>query len=161
MWDNIPRGAAISCPSIEKALTAETYKDRILGVTENRTVPASTIEAFTGNNIGPRGDMASRSLTARLNVDRPDPANRPFTHPDPIAWTEANRGRILSALYTVLYGNPRLRANDLEPAETRFKMWWHLVGSAIEHAAEQHAQHVAALVVDFASDLQTGESQFP
>ncbi len=41
VWDNIPRGAAISCPSIEKALTAETYKDRILGVSENRTVPAS------------------------------------------------------------------------------------------------------------------------
>ena len=30
-WDNLPRGAAISCPSIEKALTAETYSDRILG----------------------------------------------------------------------------------------------------------------------------------
>ena len=66
VWDNIPRGAVISCPSIEKALTAETYKDRILGVTETRTVPASTVHVFTGNNIAPRGDMASRSLTARL-----------------------------------------------------------------------------------------------
>jgi hypothetical protein len=27
-WDNIARGTAISCPSIEKALTAETYTDR-------------------------------------------------------------------------------------------------------------------------------------
>ena len=30
-WDNLPRGAAISCPSIEKSLTTETYSDRILG----------------------------------------------------------------------------------------------------------------------------------
>ena len=148
VWDNIPRGAVISCSSIEKALTAETYKDRILGVTENRTVPASTVHAFTGNNIGPRGDMASRSLTARLSVDRPDPENRPYVHPDPIAWTEANRGRILSALYTVLLGNPRLRADNPDPAQTRFKMWWHLVASAIEHAAEQHGEHVTALAIN-------------
>ncbi len=30
MWDNIPRGAAISCPSIEKALTTAQYSDRVL-----------------------------------------------------------------------------------------------------------------------------------
>jgi hypothetical protein len=152
VWDNIPRGAAISCASIEKALTAETYKDRILGVSETRTVPASTIQVFTGNNIAPRGDMASRSLQARLSVDRPDPENRTFKHPDPIAWTEANRGRILAALYTILRGNPRLRASNPGPAETRFKAWWHLVGSAVEHAAELHAEdtaeRIAAMVAD-------------
>jgi hypothetical protein len=138
VWDNIPRGAVISCPSIEKALTAETYKDRVLGVSETRTVPATTIQVFTGNNVTPRGDMASRSLMARMAVDRPDPENRVFKHADPIAWTEANRGRILSALYTILRGNPRLHADNPGPAKTRFKMWWHLVGSAIEYAAEQH-----------------------
>jgi hypothetical protein len=147
-WDNIPRGAAISCPSIEKALTTENYKDRVLGVSENRTVPASTIQVFTGNNITSRGDMASRSLTARLSVDRPDPENREFKHPDPIAWTEANRGNILSALYTVLLGNPRLTATKPAAPETRFKMWWHLVGAAVEHAAKQHLEHVEAMTVD-------------
>lgn len=139
VWDNIPRGIAISCPSIEKALTAETYNDRVLGVTESRTVPATTVQAFTGNNVGPRADMASRSLTARLTVNRTDPENREFTHPDPVGWTEANRGRILSALYTILLGNPRLREKSPVPAETRFKMWWHLIGAAIEYAAKQHA----------------------
>jgi len=65
-WDNIARGAAIGCPSIEKALTAVTYIDRVLGETDHRTVPASTVMAFTGNNISPRGDLASRSLTAPM-----------------------------------------------------------------------------------------------
>ncbi len=138
VWDNIPRGVAISCPSIEKALTAETYNDRVLGVSESRTVPATTVQAFTGNNVGPRGDMASRSLTARLTVNRTDPENREFTHPDPVGWSEANRGRILSSLYTILLGNPRLREKSPGPAETRFKMWWHLIGAAIEYAAKQH-----------------------
>jgi hypothetical protein len=151
-WDNLSRGAAISCPSIEKALTAETYSDRVLGESQTRTVPALTVMAFTGNNCVPRGDLASRSLCVRLAVDRPDPENRTFKHADPIGWTEANRGRALASLYTILLGNPRLRAVRPAAAETRFKAWWHLVGSAVEHAAELHAkdttERVAALVAD-------------
>jgi hypothetical protein len=142
VWDNIPRGAAISCPSIEKSLTAALYSDRVLGQTGTRTVPATTINFFTGNNIGPRGDMASRSLQTRLTTDRPDPENRQFTHADPVAWTFNHRGNIVKALYTILLGNPRLSAPTSSPAETRFKGWWHLVGSAVEHAAKLNKQAV-------------------
>jgi hypothetical protein len=53
IWDNIPRGATIGCPHIERASTCEFYQDRVLGVTKTRTAPAYTILAFTGNNIGP------------------------------------------------------------------------------------------------------------
>ena len=35
---------------------------------------AATIHFFTGNNIGPKGDLASRNLTIRLEIDRADPA---------------------------------------------------------------------------------------
>jgi hypothetical protein len=151
-WDNVSRGSTISCPSIEKSLTAAIYSDRVLGQTGTRTVPATTINFFTGNNIAPRGDMASRSLQVRLAVDRPDPENREFQHADPIAWTNNHRGNILRAVYAVLLGNPRLRASAPAAAETRFKAWWHLVGSAVEHAAELHArdtaERVAALVAD-------------
>jgi hypothetical protein len=152
-WDNIARGTAIGCPSIEKALTTETYTDRVLGETEHRSVPAATIMTFTGNNISARGDLASRLLTARIAVDRPDPENRPFAHPDPLVWTEAHRGRILQALYTILLGNTRLRSGrSTPPAETLFKTWYHLIGAAVEHAAKQHteliAEHVKWLVAD-------------
>ena len=148
VWDNIPRGSTISCPSIEKSLTAAIYSDRVLGETGTRSVPATTVNMFTGNNISPRGDMASRSLTARLSCDRPDPENRKFTHADPIAWTIAHRGNILHALYTIMLGNPRLRSSNPTPAETRFKPWWHLVGSAVEHAAAEHVHHVEGRVID-------------
>ena len=62
VWDNIPRGAAIQCPHLERALTSAEYTDRILGVSEQLTVPSLTVMLFTGNNIAPAGDMASRSL---------------------------------------------------------------------------------------------------
>lgn len=139
VWDNIARGTSISCPSIEKALTAETYTDRILGETRQQTVPAFTILTFTGNNIQPRGDLGSRSLIARLSADRPDPENREFRHPDPIGWTQAHRGQILRALYVVLLGNPALRHGSESVPQTRFKDWYHLIGSAIEHAAAEYA----------------------
>ena len=142
VWDNLPRGTVVSCPSIEKALTTEHYSDRVLGETEIKTVPAYTVQVFTGNNVGPRGDLASRCLIARLAVDRPDPENREFKCPDPLAWTDAHRGRILQALYTILLGNPRRgkMKGELTPPPTRFKEWWEMVGSAVEHAAEQHAR---------------------
>jgi hypothetical protein len=139
IWDNIPRGTKISCPHIEKSCTTALYSDRRLGVSEMVAVAAAVIHFFTGNNIGPKDDLTSRSLQVRLEVDRADPENRPFVHPDPIGWTEANRAKILTALYTILLGNPVLRPGSTRVPETRFKTWWRLVGSAVEHAAEQHA----------------------
>src|SRR5262249_53489004 len=43
--------------------------------------------------------------------------------------------KILAALYTILLGNPQLKTPHNAEAKTRFKMWWRLVGSAVEHAA--------------------------
>jgi hypothetical protein len=136
LWDNIARGTQISCPHIEKSCTAAYYADRKLGVSEMVATAASTIHFFTGNNVVPTGDLASRSLVIRLEVDRHDPENREFTHPDPIAWTDSKRAEILRAFYTILLGNPTLKEPRNAAMETRFKMWWRVVGSAIEHAAQ-------------------------
>jgi hypothetical protein len=139
LWDNIPRGIQIDCPHIERSCTAAFYSDRRLGVSEMVATAASTIHFFTGNNIGPRGDLASRSLHIRITVDRPDPENRKFKHPDPIGWTESNRAEILRALYTILLGNPMLDEARNAQMNTRFKLWWRLAGSAVEYAAKLHA----------------------
>jgi hypothetical protein len=134
IWDNIERGSKLSCPHIERSCTTGVYSDRILGVSQTISASAAMIHFFTGNSIAPRGDLASRSLTIEIAVDRPDPENRDFKHPDPIGWTKVNRPKILQALYTILLGNPQLRQSPNAPAKTRFKMWWRLVGSAVEHA---------------------------
>ena len=102
LWDNIPRGLQITCPHIERSCTAAYYSDRRLGATEIATAAASSVHIFTGNNIGAKGDMASRSLHIRLTVDRADPENRKFIHPDPIEWTASHRAEIMAALYTIL-----------------------------------------------------------
>ena len=138
LWDNIARGTQISCPHIERSCTAAFYSDRKLGVSEIVRTSASAIHFFTGNNIAPRGDLASRSLSIRLAVDRPDPENRKFKHSDPIAWTENHRAELLRAFYAILLANPELDQDQQAPSRTRFKMWWRIVGSAVEHAARHH-----------------------
>ena len=142
LWDNIPRGAQITCPHIEESCTAAYYADRKLGVSQMVATAASAIHFFTGNNIGPRGDLASRSLHIRLEVDRADPENRSFRHPDPIAWTKTHRAEILRALYTILIGNPTLGKPHDAPMKTRFKMWYRLIGSAVEYAATQVGEEI-------------------
>jgi hypothetical protein len=148
IWDNIPRGTQIACAHIEKSCTSAMYSDRKLGVSETIATSAATIHFFTGNNVGPRGDLASRSLVSRLAVDRPDPENREFRHSDPIAWTEAHRGQILAALYTILLGNPLFHSSTAVQPQTRFKTWWNLIGRAVEFAAGQHQENVGGLVMD-------------
>jgi hypothetical protein len=62
IWDNIKRGSQLSCPHIELSCTTTFYSDRRLGVSEMVAVAAAVIHFFTGNNIGPRGDLASRAV---------------------------------------------------------------------------------------------------
>jgi len=152
IWDNIARGSTISCPHIEAALTASEISDRVLGVSCSEIVPATTIQLFTGNSIAPRGDMASRSFVLPLNVDRPDPENREFKHADPLTWTQANRTKVLSALYTILIGGALARP-DGQVAKTRFKLWWGLIGWPVEYAAG-----LLGIELDCTELLRSGEA---
>jgi bifunctional DNA primase/polymerase-like protein len=140
LWDNIPRGERLSCPHIERACTTSYYVDRRLGVSEVVNAAAATVHLFTGNNVGARGDLASRSLELRIDVNRPDPENREFKHPDPIGWTEHHRAETLEKLYCIMLGNPALESD--KAGGTRFKTWYRLVGSAVEHAAALVGDHL-------------------
>jgi len=79
-----------------------------------------------------------------LDADRLDPENREFRHPDPVRWTDDNRAKILAALYTILLGNPTLDKPREAQMNTRFKMWWRVVGSAVEQAAKLCADEPGA-----------------
>jgi hypothetical protein len=138
VFDNIKAGSMISCPHVERALTSERIEDRVLGRNEIRSALTSTITFFTGNNVGPKGDLASRSLMTRIEVDRPDPENREFKRKDPIGWTLANRADILDALYIILQGLPVGAGN-----ETRFKEWYRIIGGRVEQAAQINGEQVS------------------
>jgi hypothetical protein len=157
LWDNIRRGSQIACPHVERSCTSGYYMDRKLGVSEAVATAAATIHLFTGNNIAPKGDLASRSLTVRLEVDRPDPENRKFRHPDPIGWTDENRAEILKALYTLLLGNPTLDEPREAEMKTRYREWYRAVGSAVENAAKTVGKTVDFTKLFLAQDEEDDE----
>ncbi len=99
-----------------------------------------------------------------LELDRAGSGEPPVrATTDPIGWTEANRGRILAALYTILLGNPNLRPGSNAAPQTRFKTWWLVFGSAIEFAAKVHlsetAERVAALAAGCGPQVQARADQ--
>jgi hypothetical protein len=91
-------------------------------------------------------------MVLALNVDRPDPENRPFTHTDPLAWTEAHRPKIVRAFYTLLLAGASKRSKN-QMAKSRFKTWWALVGWPMEYAAG-----LIGLKVDCTELLRAGEA---
>ena len=59
LWDNIAQGIAAQLPAHrEESARRGYYADRKLGVSEMVLTAASAIHFFTGNNIGPKGDLA-------------------------------------------------------------------------------------------------------
>ena len=133
MIDNIPRGTVIRDATIERFATSAEVRDRVLGESRTEAV-RSPVVVLTGNALQMGGDSGSRTLTIELTADRPDPENREFKHPDILGWCDRNRVQILKAALTILLGNPTLRSRTAR-IETRFKAWFVLVGSAVEHAA--------------------------
>ena len=154
-WDNMPRGTSISCPSIEKALTAAIYQDRVLGVTEFRSVPATSVHLFTGNNIATSRATwhRARCWSALPSIGRTRRTGIPTTptrSAGPRRTADASCKRSIRSCSAI----PGSRPSRAKPAETRFKLWWHLVGAAIEHAAQQHAEHVDRLAMDADKDCK-------
>jgi hypothetical protein len=156
-WDNIPRGAQITSAAIEKALTSPQISDRVLGESEFETAAGGTVQIFTGNNIAAQGDMCSRSFRIVINVDRPDPENRSFVHPDPLGWTMQHRLQILRSLYTILVYGCQNRPAD-QVAKTRFKDWWSLCGWPVELAASLIGKKVDCAALLSASESDDDET---
>lgn len=163
LWDNIPRGTQVNSQHIERSCTADFLDDRKLGVSEMVRVAAATFHILTGVNISAVGELASRALEVRLDTSALDvepkflsqPENRPVKHSDPVRWTEDHRAKIMKALYTILLGNPMLDEKPDATCKTRFKTWWRLVGSAIEHAANLVAPELAE--AEFHKDIVAGK----
>ena len=69
-----------------------------------------------------------------------------------MAWTQANRPKIVRALYTLLIAGAVNRPQNQE-AKTRFKTWWHLVGWPTEYAAG-----LVGTIVDSTDLMRAGEA---
>jgi hypothetical protein len=133
LLDNI-RGR-LSSPSLAAALTATSWEDRRLGVSETVTVPAHCAWVATGNNPAVSTEIARRCVRIRLDarVDRPW-TREGFRHLDLRAWMTAHRPQLVWAALTI--AQAWLAAG--RPSGTRvlggFESWSRVVGGILEHA---------------------------
>lgn len=119
--------------SLDAALTATTWRDRILGVSAmTAALPLTTIWLATGNNLQLVGDTARRALYLRLEpaVERPED-RRDFRRPRLPEWTRAHRADLVAAALTMLRaycaaGRPDMR---LTPWGS-YEAWSDLIRSA-------------------------------
>jgi hypothetical protein len=90
---------------LARLMTAVTWSDRVLGVSRQAMLPNSATWLSLGNNVAIQDDMIRRYYQVRLETDSATPYTREvssFRHRDITGWTEGNRGRLLSAVLTLV-----------------------------------------------------------
>jgi hypothetical protein len=102
LLDNIV--GALGCASLDAALTATTWTDRVLGVSQMaRDIPLDITWYASANNIALRGDTSRRVLPIRLESRMEQPEDRTgFRHADLMGWLEEQSPRLAVAPATVL-----------------------------------------------------------
>lgn len=121
--------------ALDMVLTGTSYTQRVLGVSENRTVPIRTVFLATANNVSLSTDLVRRSLHIRLEPACESPEARPesdFQHPDLRAHVREHRARYLSAALTIVRaytvaGRPRVEAK----ASGSYEEWCRVVRDAL------------------------------
>lgn len=104
LFDNLQNGAKIRSNEMCAVLTSPEITQRILGVSENQTLPNKTVFVGTGNNLTPTGDIARRSIVVRLdaNVSSEKLRERTFTIADLPKYVRENRPQLLAAALTIV-----------------------------------------------------------
>jgi hypothetical protein len=132
LLDNV--AGVLGSPSLDAALTATSWSDRLLGRTEMASgIPLFSTWFATGNNIALLADTARRTVHIRLESPEESPEERTgFRHPDLLAWIRTERARlavypaiILAAYYAA--GRPDMR---LTPWGS-FEAWSAVVRQAV------------------------------
>ena len=129
LWDNVRE--PLGCAALDAFLTAGTFSDRILGVSETATLPNRAQFIATGNNLRLTGDTCRRIFLARLDAQSEKPYARDFSF-DPAQRIESDRMQYVVAALTIIRafitaGRPKLGSGRT----ASFELWDDLVRQPI------------------------------
>jgi hypothetical protein len=126
----------LDSPSLASAITADTWRDRILGQSEVVEIAQRATWMATGNNISLGGDLQRRCYWIRLDAKTAEPwRGRTFRHPRLILWVKQHRSELLTALLTLARGWFTAGKPDAPtPVLGSFEEWSQVVGGVL-HAA--------------------------
>lgn len=95
---------ALSSTSLARALTEQTYGDRILGETRMIELDTRVLWTCSGNNISFRGDLSVRVLQCSIDAKVERPEERTFKIKDLEKYLLEHRTELVSAALTILRG---------------------------------------------------------
>lgn len=140
--------------SLAQVLTAETWGDRVLGVSDRIALPNVATWISLGNNVQINGDMQRRYYPIRLHPTGENPQNRAtstFRHPDLKAWTTEHRAALLTAVLTLIRAwhaeGRQYVATDFSLGS--FERWQRTLGGILQTAGRK----------DFLEGLQRSRSE--
>lgn len=128
--------------ALAQALTAHTWKDRQLGVSQMLSFPNRVTWVSLGNAVRIEGDITRRVYRVALRPATPNPQDRPtssFRHPDLLEWTRENRPRLLTAVLTLVrawFAAGQPKPSSRVSSFGSFEAWERIVGGIVEHAGQ-------------------------
>jgi primase-polymerase (primpol)-like protein len=136
LFDNIENGGRFGNSSLDRALTARSYRGRVLGKSEmTPDLDLCCVFYGTGNNLSLCGDIPRRLISCRLESPMEKPEERSgFRIPDLLKHVAENRGRLVVAGLTILRAYIRAGKPHRGLTPMDFTAWSSLVRNAIHWA---------------------------
>jgi hypothetical protein len=141
LFDNLDNGGRLGNSSLDRALTARTYRGRVLGKSEMTSDLDMTCVFFvTGNNLALCGDVVRRIIPCRLEspMERPEERSnfavkscRCGCGGDLLAHVKRHRGELVVAALTILRAFLLARKPDPGLTPMDFDAWASLVRNAV------------------------------
>lgn len=136
-FDNVT--GQVDSPVLAALLTSTNYTGRILGKSEEATIPNQTSPIITGNNPRFTRELQRRLSLCRLDAGVAKPEEREpeggWRHPDIEEWVAQNRGQIIWALCTLVM---HWKANDCPKPSGKplgsYRSWYEVCGGILEAA---------------------------
>lgn len=163
--DNVPDGSTLRLGNLATALTSSKWKGRVLGLSEERTVSCAVPWSFSGNNVEPDADAASRLIVVRLTSDREDASQMERPHKDHLSYLLSIRDEVLRLAIGIVAGYVAAGRPEQGGPRGRFAQWLEQVrdplrwagGAEIADAFAQVGGEDAAAIEDLWRALPKGE----
>ena len=120
--------------ALAAALTATSWRDRLLGVSRTVEAPLTTMWQSSGNNTVFRGDLGRRVVPIDLDAHVEHPEDRGgWRYPDLLRWVREHRAGLLVAALTILRGYhvAGRPAHRCGPCKGSFEGWDDLIRGAV------------------------------
>lgn len=142
----------------EGIITSEKYSDRALGRNEILTFDNEIDFSLSGNvGIGFTPDLNNRARMVRLFLDIEDANAREFTNPNLHKWVKDNRGKILSALYSMVRNWIELDSPEGKTHFASFPEWARICGGIMEAAGYDSPCKTDKSLLSMGGDTETSD----